>query len=69
MKIKDLHISQDEPLYEQDTASQTYGCRHKNPNVCLYCYMPDTCAFVTSDKICRKPPNTWKRKFLALKNN
>ena len=68
MMLKELIIQQDAPLNEQDTPTQTYGCRHKSPHTCSNSYMPHTCAFVTEDRICRKPPNTWKRVFLTFHN-
>lgn len=68
MTLKELRISPSAPLNALDTATQTYGCRHRSPHTCPNGNMPNVCAFVTNDNICRRPPNTWKRKFIILKD-
>ncbi len=55
------------PLNEQDSESQTFGCRQNNPDICGYNGLPGTCAFVTKDGICRKPSRAWKKQYQKLK--
>lgn len=47
-------------LNDLDTMEQTYGCRANNPDICANCYLPDICAFVREDRICKKPSRVWK---------
>ncbi len=56
----------DAPLNELDTENQTYGCR-KNPSICANNGLPNVCALVCDDSICRKPSAAWKKKFRELK--
>ena len=67
MNEKDLKIPFNAPLNEQDTESQTYGCRQNNPYICRYNGQSGTCAFVTKDDICRKPSRVWKKQYQKLK--
>ena len=67
MKEKELKISFNAPLNDLDTETQTYGCRHNNPDICGNNGMPDICAFVCEDGICRKPSRAWKRQYQKLK--
>ena len=67
MEKKNLHIAFSAQLNEQDTDTQTYGCRANNPDICANAYMPNVCAFATDDCICRKPSRAWKKQYLKLK--
>ena len=67
MKEKELKIPFNAPLNEEDTETQTYGCRANNPDICANCYVPNVCAFVNEDQICKKPSRAWKKKYLELK--
>jgi hypothetical protein len=64
---KELKVPFKAPLNEFDTESQTYGCRANNPDICANCYIEGVCAFVSEDKICRKPTNAWKKQYNKLK--
>lgn len=57
------------PLKPNDTASQTEGCRHTNPDICGSNSVPHLCAFVRKDGICLKPPRSWGKQYLLLKGN
>lgn len=61
-------IAFDTPLNPQDTETQTYGCRHTNPDICGNNNMPDICAFVRDDCICKKPSRSWKKQYHVLKD-
>ena len=50
---KELHTFKD-MLHEEDTAEQTYGCRQNNPDICNSNCLPGVCAFVRTDKICKR---------------
>ena len=63
----DLIISQKAPLNKEDTETQTFGCRHTNPSICSSNSLDGVCAFVTKNSICRRPPRTWKKIYIALK--
>lgn len=65
--MKNLEFSQDAPLNEADSESQTFGCRHTNPEICGSNRLEGVCAFVTGDSLCRKPPRSWKRIYATLK--
>ena len=67
MNRRDLHVAFNAPLNEQDTESQTYGCRANNPDICSSNSIPNVCAFESIDGICRKPSRAWKRKYSELK--
>lgn len=56
------------PLHEQDTETQTYGCRHTNPDICSNHSLPGICAFTSDDFICKKPSRAWKKKYTELKD-
>lgn len=43
------------PLNEQDTETQTFGCRANNPDICANNELEGVCAFGTEDHICYKP--------------
>lgn len=62
-----LLISFNAPLNDQDSETQTYGCRQHNPNICGN-NMPNICAFVREDGICKKPSRSWKRQYNTLKS-
>ncbi len=55
------------PLKPKDTATQTDGCRHTNPNICANNSLPKVCAFVRGDGMCMKPPTSWAKQFKHLK--
>ena len=52
-----------DPLHNLDTKSQTYGCRHTNPDICSKNEMQEVCAFAREDNICTAPPLTWPKVF------
>ena len=61
-----LLVPQTSPLSLEDNSSQTYGCRHTNPNICGSNNLGKVCAFVREDHICKKPPRTWRLLFEKL---
>ena len=63
---KELHFKFNAPLNDQDTETQTFGCRQNNPDICGYNGMPGICAFASADKCCKHPSKAWKKKFLEL---
>lgn len=54
------------PLNELDAESRTYGCRHTNPEICKKNGLPDICAFVRQDCICKSPSRSWSKQFRIL---
>ena len=68
MNNKDLKIPFDAPLKDQDTETQTFGCRANNPSICGNNGLPGVCAFVCADCICRKPSRAWKKQYEKLKS-
>ena len=62
-----LHIKFDAPLHEMDSETQTFGCRHSNPDICGNNGIIDVCAFCSKDNICRKPSRAWKKQYKELK--
>lgn len=54
------------PLRAKDTANETEGCRHTNPEICSSNSLPKVCAFVRSDGMCLKPPGSWRKQFKHL---
>ena len=46
MNTKELLIPFGAPLKEQDTETQTFGCRANNPDICGNNGLPGVCAFV-----------------------
>ena len=67
MNKKDLNVPFNAPLNEQDTETQTYGCRANNPDICANNGLDGVCAFVSQDCICHKPSRDWKKKYNELK--
>lgn len=67
MNEKKLRIPLNAPLTEQDTETQTYGCRANNPDICSSNYLMGVCAFASDDCICKKPSRAWKKKYHELK--
>lgn len=63
---KSLIIPFDAPLNKEDTEYQTYGCRQLNPDICKSCYITNICAFVSKDKICKRPSLKWKKQYKDL---
>lgn len=59
---------QQRPLTEADTATQTLGCRHSNPDICRNNMTEGKCAFVRADNMCLIPPKTWPKIFECLVN-
>ena len=66
MTEKELHIKFKAPLNEQDSETQTYGCRANNPEICANCYLENVCAFVREDHICKRPTAAWKKQYQKL---
>lgn len=67
MNEKDLMIPFNSSLNNQDTEYQTYGCRQNNPKICGNNMMPNVCAFICEDCICKKPSRAWKKQYIKLK--
>ncbi len=65
----ELRFSFSAPLNDKDTETQTYGCRHTNPDICKNNGLQDICAFVSSDCICKQPSKAWKKKYKELKKD
>jgi hypothetical protein len=67
--IKNLVFKGDAPLNKEDKIDSTYGCRHSNWNICKHA-LSNKCAFANNDKICKAPPQSWKKNFenLSKKN-
>ena len=57
------------PLKSGDTAMQTVGCRHTNPNICAKNGLPKSCGLVRPDGICLTPPQSWKKQYDTLKHS
>lgn len=62
-----LKIPFNAPLHSLDSENQTYGCRANNPDICSYNSLPEVCAFITEDCVCKKPSRAWKKQYLSLK--
>lgn len=56
-----------EPLVEGDTASQTVGCRHTNPDICAKHLLPSVCAFARADGMCLAPSSSWSKQYEKLR--
>jgi len=54
------------PLHPKDTPTETFGCRHSNPDNCSKAEMVDICAFVREDGMCLSPPKSWQKQFQRL---
>ena len=54
------------PLEPTDSATQTVGCRHTNPDICAKNGMPSVCALVRSDGLCLAPPLSWPKQYQKL---
>ena len=67
MSEKDLKIGFSAPLNENDTETQTYGCRANNADIWKNNGVEGICAFVCIDCICRTPSRAWKKKYNELK--
>jgi hypothetical protein len=65
----DLIVPYHAPLSPLDTESQTYGCRQVDPKICSNNLLPEVCAFVTKDKVCKRPSRKWKKQFNTLLQN
>lgn len=66
MSEKVLKIPFCAPLNEQDSETQTYGCRQNNPDICANNSIPSICAFTSADCICKKPSRSWKKQYQKL---
>lgn len=64
----ELRFKLTNPLNPLDSETQTFGCRHTNPDICGSCFLEGTCAFVTEDNVCRKPSKAWGRCFQKLRS-
>ena len=62
-----LRIPFSERLHELDTAEQTFGCRHSNPDICGSNSISGICSFTRSDHLCLKPSKAWPKQYLKLK--
>ena len=62
----ELNIPFSAPLQE-DSESETKGCRHTNPDICGSNSLEGICAFVRKDCICKKPSSAWKKQFKKLR--
>ena len=54
MSDRVIKVDFNAPLNEEDSETQTYGCRQNNPDICKYNGIPNICAFVTEGNICKK---------------
>lgn len=45
-------------LHEEDTITQTFGCRHTNPDICSNNSIPGICVFTSDDCVCKRPPRS-----------
>ena len=68
MTVKEVKISFNAPLHDQDTELQTFGCRQNNPDICSSNGIEGICAFASEDGICRKPSRAWKKQYQRLKD-
>jgi hypothetical protein len=59
-------IKFDEPLNDLDTEKQTFGCRQNNPDICGKNGLPNLCAFVRKDGICKSPSSHWAKQYSSL---
>ena len=64
---KELKIGFNKPLNILNTQEQTYGCRATNPDICKNNGLVNICAFESADCICKRPPKSWKKQFIKLK--
>jgi len=67
MNDKELKIPFKNPLNEQDTETQTFGCRQNNPDICANNGIEGVCAFASPDHICKRPSRSWKSQYNKLK--
>ena len=65
---EEYHFPFNAPLNKDDTETQTFGCRCKNPDACKHCGC-GFCAFVRSDHICKRPSSAWKKQYHKLKGD
>jgi len=63
-----MRFTKDAPLNPADNLEQTHGCRHFNPDLCKNMNLQNVCAFVRTDELCVKPPNSWKKIYQNLKD-
>ena len=54
-------------LHDKDTETQTFGCRHANPDNCKKHSLPQVCAFVRPDNICLEPSSSWRKQYWKLR--
>ena len=53
-------------LDKRDTESQTFGCRHANPEICKKNGLTNVCAFEREDGICKSPSSAWPKQYRKL---
>jgi len=66
---KELIVLFDSALNNADTETQTFGCRHSNPEICGNNSIVNICAFCSDDHICKKPSRAWKKQYKLLQSN
>ena len=64
--IRNLIVPYNAPLSKLDMETQTFGCRHTNPEICANNSLPNICAFASSDEICKRPSRKWKTQYALL---
>ena len=67
MDDRKLRVPFGAPLQPNDSESQTAGCRQNDPNICGNNGLPQVCAFVREDGICKSPSRKWKKQYQILK--
>ena len=67
MNRKDLQITCNAQLKEQDFKSQIYGFKTNYPEIFASNLIPSVCASGLIAEICRKPFRVWVRKYTELK--
>lgn len=66
MSKNELKVPFGAPLNDEDSETQTCGCRQNNPNICANNSIPGICAFTSDDCICKKPSRSWKKQYQKL---
>ena len=57
------------PLSDDDSETQTKGCRANNPDICKSYMLNGICAFCRDDHLCIKPSRSWKKQYNKLKED
>lgn len=63
MSEKVLMVPFGAPLNNEDSETQTYGCRQNNADICAKNSIPGICAFISDDCICKNPSRSWKKQY------